>query len=151
NLTAMLATSLQSQTDGNPLFLREIVRFLQQQGAFGAPDPAPLAAMPESIRIPEGVTEVIGRRLNLLSAGCNDMLAVASVIGRDFAHDLLVRAASWPSEHALLDALDEALGAHVIEEATNGRYQFRHNLIRMTLYDELRPARRRQLHRAVGE
>ena len=30
-------------------------------------------------------------------------------------------------------------------------YQFAHNLIRMTLYDELRPARRRQLHRIVGD
>ncbi len=42
---------------------------------------------------PEGVREVIGRRLNLLSAACNDVLAVAAVIGRDFAHDVLLRAA----------------------------------------------------------
>jgi hypothetical protein len=50
----------------------------------------------------------------------------------------------------LNDALEEALSAHIIEEITDGRYQFAHNLIRMTLYDELTPARRRQLHRSVG-
>src|SRR5690348_17039086 len=46
--------------------------------------------------------------------------------------------------------MPEALGAHIIEERPDGHYQFAHNLIRMTLYDELRPARRRQMHRAVG-
>ena len=50
----------------------------------------------------------------------------------------------------LLEALDEAVAAHIVEETAAGRYQFTHNLIRMTLYDELRIARRRQFHRAVG-
>ena len=73
------------QTEGNPLFLREIVRFLEQQGVLGADRATPLAALPAAIRIPEGVREVIGRRLNLLSAACNEVLALAAVIGRDFA------------------------------------------------------------------
>ena len=62
---AWLASSLHTQTEGNPLFLREIVRFLEQQGVFGS---APCRHVPPAIRIPEGVKEVIGRRLNLLSA-----------------------------------------------------------------------------------
>ena len=66
---------LYAQTEGNPLFLREIVRFLEQQGVLGADRATPLTAMPPAIRIPEGVKEVIGRRLNLLSAPCNEMLA----------------------------------------------------------------------------
>ncbi len=144
---AWLAASLYTQTEGNPLFLREIVRFLEQQGVFSAP----LAALPPAIRIPEGVKEVIGRRLNLLSPACNEMLALASVIGRDFALDLLQQVTGKIGDDSLLDALDEGVAAHVIEETTDGRYQFTHNLIRMTLYDELRTARRRSLHRAVGK
>ncbi len=147
---AWLAASLYAQTEGNPLFLREIVRFLEQQGVLGTDRTTPLTALPPAIRIPEGVREVIGRRLNLLSAPCNEMLAIAAVIGRDFAHDVLVQAADRQGDQGLLDALDEALGAHVIEETTDGQYQFAHNLIRMTLYDELRPARRRLMHRIVG-
>ena len=88
--------SLYTQTEGNPLFLREIVRFLEQQGVLGADRTTPLTALPPAIRIPEGVKEVIGRRLNLLSAPCNEMLALAAVIGRDFAHDVLVQAADRP-------------------------------------------------------
>src|SRR5262249_7260294 len=104
----------------------------------------------EVVRIPEGVTEVIGRRLNLLSAGCNEVLALASVIGRDFAWEVLLRAAAPLSEDMLLEALDEAVAAPVIGEMAAGRDQVPRNLIRMTLYDELRIARRRQFHRAVG-
>jgi predicted ATPase len=99
---------------------------------------------------PEGVTEVIGRRLNFLSAGCNEVLALASVIGRDFVWEVLLRAAAPLGEDMLLEALDEAVAAHILDETTAGRYQFAHNLIRMTLYDELRIARRRHFHRAAG-
>ncbi len=91
---AALAKALHAQTEGNPLFLREIVRFLEQRGAFGAAPDAANSALPSAIRIPEGVTEVIGRRLNLLSAGCNEVLGLASVIGRDFAWEVLLRAAA---------------------------------------------------------
>src|SRR6185312_5175962 len=135
---AWLATSLQAQTEGNPLFLREIVRFLQQQGVFGAARSVPLAALPASIRIPEGVKEVIGRRLNLLSPICNEVMAIASVIGRTFSCDVLLLAAPSHTEEVTIEALDEAVTAHVIEETTDGTYQFTHNLVRMTLYDELR-------------
>ncbi len=143
---AWLASSLYAQTEGNPLFLREIVRFLVQQGVLGG-DHATLTALPSSVRTPEGVREVIGRRLNLLSVACNNVLALAAVIGHDFTDDVLMHAAEGQD---LSDALDEALSAHIIEETADGHYQFTHNLIRMTLYDELRPARRRQLHFAVG-
>ncbi len=148
---AGLAKALHDQTEGNPLFLREIVRFLEQRGALAAGLDPEKGALPAAMRIPEGVTEVIGRRLNLLSAGCNEVLALASVIGRDFAWEVLLRAAAPLGEDMLLEALDEAVAAHIVEEIAAGRYQFTHNLIRMTLYDELRIARRRQFHRAVGD
>jgi class 3 adenylate cyclase len=144
-LPAGLAKTLHDQTEGNPLFLREIVRFLEQRGALTG-DGVSTAA----VRIPEGVTEVIGRRLNLLSAGCNEVLALASVIGRDFSWEVLLRAGAPLSDDMILEALDEAAAARIVEETGPERYRFTHNLIRMTLYDELRIARRRQFHRSVG-
>jgi len=149
-----LAGSIYEQTEGNPLFLREVVRFLEQEGVFqpvGSAEHADMrvAARP-LIRIPEGLREVIGRRLNLLSATCNEVLAVAAVIGRNFALDVLQRAADKFPGDALLEALDEAVSARIIEETAAAQYQFTHNLVRLTLYDELRTARRRGLHRVVG-
>jgi hypothetical protein len=140
------AETLFDQTEGNPLFLREIVRFLEQRGALSAEHEH--AAV--GIRIPEGIREVIGRRLNLLSPECNGVLALASVIGRDFGAELLLREATPLDREMLIEALDEAISAHVIEETAPGRYQFTHNLIRITLYDELRTAQRRQFHRVIG-
>jgi DNA-binding CsgD family transcriptional regulator len=147
---AWFTRSLHQQTEGNPLFLREIVRFLEQQGILNAEIKAPGAALPLVIRVPEGLKEVIGRRLNLLSPACNEVLALASVIGRNFSLDVLTRAATQLAADEVIEALDEALAAHIINDAGNGRYQFIHNLVRVTLYDELSASVRRRMHRTVG-
>ena len=65
--------------------------------------------------------------------------------------DVLLHAAGRPATTGCSTRWTKALAAHVIEETADGQYQFTHNLIRMTLYDELRTARRRSLHRAVGK
>ncbi len=142
-----LTTAIHNQTEGNPLFVNEVVRFLAQQGRFNRD----VLAVPPTIRLPEGIREVIGRRLNLLSPASNETLMVAAVIGREFALDILVRASHPLSERAILGSLDEAIAAHIIEELGSERYQFTHTLVRITLYDELRTGQRRQLHHAVGE
>ena len=149
-LPAWFTRSLHQQTEGNPLFLREIVRFLEQQGILNAEIGAPDAALPRVIRVPEGLKEVIGRRLNLLSPACNEVLALASVIGRNFSLEVLMRAAAPLGADEVIEALDEALAAHIINDAGNGRYQFIHNLVRVTLYDELSASVRRRMHRTVG-
>ena len=147
---ASLTRSIHEQTEGNPLFLREVVRFLRQQGHFDkAPDGQ--ASPAAIVRIPEGVREAIGRRLNMLSSECNAVLGVAAVIGREFSLDVLVRAVPDRSEDEVTRAIDEALDARIVEELSPGRSQFTHALIRMTLYDELRSGPRRRVHRAVGE
>ena len=149
-----LTSAIHAQTEGNPLFVREIVRFLDQQGHFSGATMdvnARSGTSPTTIRLPEGVREVIGRRLNLVSATCNEVLAVAAVIGREFMLDVLVAASQSRTEETVVDALDEALTAHIIEETGPDRYQFTHALVRITLYDELRTGQRRRLHHAAGE
>lgn len=112
-----------SRTEGNPLFIGEVLRMLEQEGgdAQGSAD----------IRIPEGVREVIGRRLNRLTDQCNRALTVASVIGREFEFTQLVRFMEGVSEDGLLESLEEALSARVIAEIPQsvGSYQFSHALI----------------------
>jgi len=143
-----LTSAIHSQTEGNPLFVREVVRFLQQEGHLDRSIPT---MIPKTIRLPEGIREAIGRRLNLLSATCNDVLATAAVIGHEFRLDVLVRACRPSTEDAVLEALDEALAAHIVEETDAGVYQFTHTLLRITLYDELRTGERRRRHNAAGE
>jgi ATP/maltotriose-dependent transcriptional regulator MalT len=147
-LPSWLTSAIHSQTEGNPLFVREVVRFLEQQGHLNLASPA---MIPPTIRLPEGIREAIGRRLNLLSATCNDVLATAAVIGHEFRLDILIRASRPRAEDAVLEALDEALAAHIVEETASGLYQFTHTLLRITLYDELRTGERRRRHNSIGE
>ena len=143
-----LVTAVHLETEGNPFFINEVVRLLVADGRLGRAE----TTTSWKIRIPEGVGEVIGRRLDHLSEPCNRVLTMASVMGRDFTFDALEPLTEFLGDR-LLELLDEAVAARVITEVpqTAGSYTFSHNLIRETLYDELSAARRVRLHRRIGE
>ena len=146
-----LTEAVHAQTEGNPLFVTEVVRLLVQEGEL-TPE---RASQRDSwtVRIPEGVREVIGRRLNRLSQRCNETLTIASIIGREFELRQLTPLVDDMTEDRLLDVLEEALSARVIEELpqTVGRYQFTHALIQETLIEELTLTRRVRLHARIAE
>ena len=146
-----LVEALYSQTEGNPLFLTEMVRLLIQEGELGPERLQPSQSL--TIGIPAGVREVIGKRLNRLSEPCNQLLTMAAVIGREFDLKEVARLFDEQSEEQVLKFLEEAVAARVIEEVPQAvdRYQFAHALIQATLYDELTVARRVRLHRRIGE
>ncbi|MFQ6026168.1 MAG: helix-turn-helix transcriptional regulator [Dehalococcoidia bacterium] len=146
-----LVQTVHTQTDGNPLFVTEIVRLQAQEGELISQNPADGDSW--RIRIPEGVREAIGRRLNRLSQYCNETLTLASVLGREFTLDQLQLLIEDRSEDRLLDVLEEALQAQVIEELPRavGRYQFTHALIQETLAEELSLNRKVRLHASIAE
>ena len=146
-----LVEMIHRQTEGNPFFVTEVVRLLVQENALASEALHPRRIL--SFKVPEGVREVIGRRLNRLSPACNQMLSVASVIGREFNLEELRCLIDVMSNDHVLEMVEEALASHLIEEMPEGlgRYQFTHVLIRETLYEELTAPRRARLHRRVGE
>ena len=159
-----LVSAVHTQTEGNPLFVTEVVRLLVQEkeltpddgrspDASGRTAPTGIDSESWTIRIPEGVTEVIGRRLNRLSQRCNETLTIASVIGREFELRQLSPLIEDVSEDRLLEVLEEALAARVVEELPSavGRYQFTHALIQETLAEELSTTRRVRLHARIAE
>jgi DNA-binding SARP family transcriptional activator len=136
---ARLVRAIHAETEGNPLFMAEVVRLLAGEGDVAEPD--------AHLRIPAGVRAVIGRRVGRLSERCRDLLVSASVIGREFGLDALGQLSGLTLDE-LLDVLDEAIAERVLGEvpASPGRLRFGHALIRDTLYDELTPGRRMRLH-----
>jgi tetratricopeptide (TPR) repeat protein len=143
--TPMLVTALHRQTEGNPLFLKECVQVLLAEGRLvAAEEVQPNLAMP----IPESVKAVIDRRLAPLSAACHEVLSAASVMGREFRFEGLAT-----QRTAEAGAVAEAVAARIIVPVpeARGRYRFAHALIAETLYEQLSPACRTQLHRQVGE
>ncbi len=142
---AELGPVVHAETEGNPLFVGEIVRLLAAERGLDEPAMTPLA-------IPESVREVIGRRLRHLSDACNRLLAQASVLGREFDLDALA-GVSGLGRGAILELLDEGVEARVVSEVPGviGRMRFAHALIREAAYHRLSRSRRVQLHRQVGE
>ena len=147
--TTGLVEEIYSHTEGNPFFMTEVIRLLSESGELLADH----IGSPEGLRIPEGVREVIGQRLNRLSERCNEMLTTASVVGREFDFKLLSNLSGDDTEDRMLEAFEEALAARIIEEppGTMGRYQFTHALIQETLAQELSTTRRARLHARVGQ
>jgi tetratricopeptide (TPR) repeat protein len=149
-----LAEAVHRQTEGNPLFVQEVVRYLVEEGLLTQKDGRwrPAKDTPLEMSIPEGLRDVIGKRMSLLSQDCNRLLSIAAVIGREFALDTL-RAVADISEEALINALKEAVQLSIIEERTQVgqvRYRFTHAFFRQTLYEELIAPQRLRLHQQVA-
>jgi len=148
---AGLVDAIHRQTEGNPLFVSEAVRLLVEEG--GLDEVMSGGQYTWTIRIPDGVREVIGRRLDRLSDGCGALLATAAVIGRQFTLGQLAAVHEDTTADQRLTLLDEAIAARVVETLPGiaGQYQFTHALMGEVLVDELPAARRTRLHWSVGE
>jgi DNA-binding SARP family transcriptional activator len=142
-----LVRVLHTETEGNPLFLGEVVRLLASEGR--------LTETPDvgwHLHIPRGVHEAIARRLRRLSKECRRLLTLASVLGREFSLEALEKASDLHEEE-LLEVLDEAFAARVLAEVPGAldRMRFSHARVRDALYDDLSTARRAQLHLRMGK
>jgi eukaryotic-like serine/threonine-protein kinase len=148
------AEAIHRQTEGNPLFVQEVLRYLVEEGLVvrdGGRYVRTDGSEPDS-GIPEGLRDVIGKRLSRLSPECNRLLAVAAVIGREFGLEVLGRVARI-GEDEVVGSLEEGLKVGVLEEQARVggvRYRFAHAMFRQTLYEELSAARRIRLHQEVG-
>ncbi len=141
-----LVTTLHDETEGNPLFVGEIVRLLSAEGVSSG------STADVQLAIPETVRDVITRRLSHLSEASNRLLLQASVLGREFSVAALARMGGV-SEEEVLEALDDAVSARIVGDApgTAGRLRFAHALMRDTLYESLPATRRIRLHRKAVE
>jgi class 3 adenylate cyclase/tetratricopeptide (TPR) repeat protein len=149
---AALAREVHTETEGNPFFVGQVLRHLVESGAVVQEEGRWVRTeKADRIGIPEGVREVISRRLSTLDDDANALLAVAAVIGRDFDADLLT-AASGVEPEIVLDALEAAESFRLVETIPGpARFTFVHALVRSTLYDEIPTTRRLRLHRSVAQ
>ena len=149
----LLAQAIYEETQGNPFFVREVLRHLAETVAVDRREGRWTTGLPiEEVGIPEGVRDVVGRRLARLSDEANRVLRVAAVAGLEFDVAIL-QAAEVSADEDLFSALEEATDARLVLEVTGlaGRYRFAHAIVRSTLYDALSAARRVTLHRRVAE
>jgi predicted ATPase len=157
-----LAEFLHERTEGNALFMVNIVEHLVQQGlvvrregewVLSVGGEAVLASLPEGLR------QFLVRRLEELPTEARRVLEAASVAGERFAVAAVAAGAQSPLED--VEASCERLAAppHFLDDiglrewpdgTSSGRYQFTHALYRQVLYEGLGTVRCRHLHRRIG-
>lgn len=125
-------------TEGNPLFLSELVVLLETDGSAGEGS------------LPQTVEQVIQQQLERLPGESHGLLAIASVLGREFSH----RAIADLSGHTgpeLDKLLDPAIAGGIISTVAAGQYRFFHVLYREVLRERLKRNQREDLHRRHAE
>lgn len=134
---------LEHETEGIPFFIVEVVRALAE--AEGGLAQIGRRSLPRRV-ISGGMEKVLRRRLHRAPPGALQTLATAAIIGRTIDAELLH--AIHPDvdlDRWLTDCIDVA-----VLEVHEQRWRFAHDKLREQLLEDLTPAQRRELHRAVG-
>jgi tetratricopeptide (TPR) repeat protein len=140
-----MAEQLYNATEGNPFFLTEVVRLLTAQGQFSGE-----SGRRDGIKIPNSVRATILRRVAQLSRTAQEVVQVASIVGREFDWALL-RSICDMEDAQLLSALDELVSLRVVTEATAPlRYRFSHALIMESVQDSVARTHRQDIHLRIA-
>src|SRR5690349_14908220 len=124
---------------GVPFFLVSYAEQVRGDSQGGAP-----------LAVPWTVAQVIGQRVAALPGPAKELLSVAAVAGRVVPHTLLAQVIGSDDEQ-VLEAVETALEARLLAEDGPDGYRFTHDLIRETVENGLSAARRRRLHRRIGQ
>ena len=152
---ASLSDRLYEETEGLPYFLVEYLAAIEEGADPDSPNWSP----------PSGVRELVSSRLERLNEMTLQVLTTAAIIGRSFDFDT-VREAGGRSEDETVMALDELASSGLVREigvTAGGRsgkgesgfsspvFDFSHEGIRRIVIEDTSTARRRLLHRRVGD
>ena len=159
-VAAPLAAFVYARTDGNALFMVNLVEHLVQQdllvrreGQWTLRENAETASLPEELR------QLLLRRIEALPPAAQRVLEAASVGGEAFAAATAAAGVQCPV--ADVEAVCEGLVAqqHFLDDTgltgwpdgtSGGSYRFRHAFYQQVLYERLGPTRRAQLHQRIG-
>ncbi len=129
-----LTQRIYERSDGNPLFVVELVRELRANG-------------PE--RVPSSISEIVNDRLSRLNEAARSMLQTAAVAGSTPSVELLVHVTGMREADVLL-ALDDLMTSHFLRQDAGDQFTFVHDVIREAIYEGMRSETVRSTHARVG-
>jgi tetratricopeptide (TPR) repeat protein/transcriptional regulator with XRE-family HTH domain len=141
---------LYDRTEGNPFFTHEVMRTLTESSDVLQHDGEWDLSAIKRLAIPESIRSGIAQRFHRLSPTAQGVLHEASILGQTFAFDDL-QAMNGHSEAEIEAALEEGLGAKLLDEVDGDLVGFHHALIHEALYHDLTAHKRLNLHRRAGE
>ena len=142
-----------SRSEGNPLFMEELTHTLIENGSIQRKDDRfILRTKPENIKVPETIQDIIAARMDRLEENLKRTMQVASVIGRDFAFQILQTITGMKED--LKSYLINLQGLEFIYEKRlfpELEYIFKHALTQEVAYNSLLLKRRKQIHETIGK
>ena len=127
-----LVKRLHARSEGNPFFTEELLA----------------AGLDGRGELPSTMRDALMVRIEALPPDAQDVLRLIAV-GRRLDHALLADASPLDAG-ALRDALRETVAGHVVVVDRDGRYGFRHALLREVVHDDLLPGEHAELHLALA-
>jgi DNA-binding SARP family transcriptional activator len=130
-VSPLLADTIYRETEGNPFFAEEMLKALWEEGELRLAPTGWERWREGALAVPGSIQAVLNRRVDRLSDACRHALIQASAMGQEFDFDLLKVLVNLDDE-GLLDLLDEALEARLVDEVIVGEgemYRFHHALI----------------------
>jgi len=140
------------KTRGNPFFVEEVIRSLKEEETIYLKGNRWKIKEVARIEFPKTVKSVIKKRIGRLDDESQNVLTMASFVGKDFTFDAL-RAVTKIEEDKLLDIMDKILKAGFIKQRViHGEdvCSFADILVRDVVHEEVSPLRRKKLHGVVG-
>ncbi len=142
------ALQLYRETEGNPLFIIEMIHTGFED--FISEDGTDLVEGGMHITLPPRVQAVIIQRLAQLSDHARHVAEIGAVYGKPFTLNMLLNI-DHNDEDKLVSALDELWQKRIIQEQVANTYSFTHDKLREVTYAELSPPQRRLLHRRIAQ
>ena len=142
--------------EGNPLFLEELVAMLIEDGVLKRTDGHwVVTGDPGAIRVPEGISALLGARIAQLRQEERAVMSQASVVGQVFYLGAVTALASETAEEELRAQLmglvrKDLIRPHPSDLPGQEAFRFRHLLIRDAAYEALTKRARADLHERFG-
>jgi len=153
-LPAELQAFVVAKAEGNPFFVEELLRSLQELAVVRpAADGVAVKATLDAAGVPDTIEEVLLARIHRLDPPLQRLLEVAAVIGKNVPFALL-RAVTQMSEEALAGDLRRLLAAEFLLEMRlhpELEHTFKHALTHEVAYGAIKPEERRALHARIVE
>lgn len=148
-----LADFLHRESEGNPFYAVEYLRWLIESGIVRVDSRRRISALEGALQddaLPSGVRALIRARLGGLGDEARELLKLAAVIGRTFDLPLL-REVTAHGEAGTFGVMGLLLDSGLVVENPRGTYHFSHDKLRQTLYEGIGDFERQEMHLRVAE
>jgi predicted ATPase len=148
------AELIYNETEGNPFFIKEVLRKLIEEGALSIKDEKlTMNIAPEEMVIPTSIKELINLRLQRLDEDSANVLEYASVIGNEFDLELLENIIDLSEDKLInvLGKLTEARFIYDIYEGISFNWKFTHNKCHEVVYNGISENKKKLIHLKIAK